>query len=46
MVVLGASGFVDSFIDFSVGLSFASKLNALSVYLCLRMCQVSFSLCT
>jgi hypothetical protein len=40
MVVFGACGFEQSFMLFSVGRSFASKLNALSVYFCLSVCQV------
>lgn len=47
IVVLGAWGFEQSFILFNVGLSFASKLKALSVYFCLRVCHVvsSFWIC-
>lgn len=41
MVVFGAWGFEQSFMLFKIGLSFASKLKALSVYLCRRRCQVA-----
>lgn len=44
--MFGAKGLVHSFMDFNIGLNLASKLNALSVYFCLRICHVSFSLCT
>lgn len=44
-VVLGAWGFVHSFIARSVGLSFASKLNASSVCFCLSKCHVFANLC-
>lgn len=46
MVVLGACGFVHSFMLFSIGLNFASKLNALSVCRCRRTCHVDDNLCT
>ena len=39
-VVLGACGFEQLFMHLSIGLSFASKLNALSVYFCRSVCQV------
>lgn len=47
MVVFGASGFVQLFMFFHWGRSFASKLNALSVNFWRRMYQVdwSFSIC-
>lgn len=42
-VVLGACGFEQSFMHFSVGRNFASKLNALSVWRCRRMCHADSS---
>lgn len=45
-VVLGACGFVQWFMFFSVGRSFASKVNALSVYFCRKVCQVVSNFCT
>lgn len=43
-VVFGATGFVQLFMFFHCGLSFASKLNALSVYFCRSMYQVDSNL--